>query len=64
MSPYFIPNSLRRMPRKHLGERTTTIPIWSPPLLQISPFPVIPVYAEKKNLRPKNFGNLLTFAIT
>ncbi len=32
-SRYFSPKSLRSRPRRHLGERTTTIPIFQPPLL-------------------------------
>lgn len=30
----FRPNSLRSSPRRHLGDRTTTMPIKTPPLCQ------------------------------
>ena len=30
--PYFTPKILRSSPRRHFGERTTTIPMKTPPL--------------------------------
>ena len=32
MSPYFIPKSLRSSPRRHRGDRITTMPMKTPPL--------------------------------
>ena len=44
--PYFTLNILRSSPRRHRGERTTTIPMKTPPLLTGLPFPVVSSYVE------------------
>ncbi len=42
--PYFTLKILRSSPRRHRGERTTTIPMKTPPLPYRLPLPAVPSY--------------------
>ena len=44
--PYFTLKILRSSPRRHRGERTTTIPMNTPPLPVNLPFTAVSSYAE------------------
>ena len=44
--PYFTLKILRSSPRRHRGERTTTIPMNTPPLPLNLPFTAVSSYAE------------------
>lgn len=62
--PLFSPNSLRSRPLRHLGERTTTIPMKTPPLPNDLPLPAISsICPGRKSVRGggRSFGVALYF---
>ena len=57
MSPfYFNPNTLRSSLRRHLGERTTTIPMQTPPLSLSFAIFGYPIIRERSGLCDKQVG--------